>query len=292
MQRQTRGGHPLGSVALVLGLAGGLLLGPVGCDGGTDPASTPDASTSGWQPLVSKTWTLAPGEERTSDLEIANIDRDLVIVGMRPLSPPGTHHTLLARGLSNTNIIYASGVGTNELMFPPGTGLRLTEGTLLGLQLHIFNTTDAPLTGTSGIEVQLADPAAVIAEVDLFLPGPRNLSLPPLETSSVSGTCTVKAAQSIFALFPHMHQFGTHFKTTLTIGGAPRVLHDAPYSFEHQEFISFDPIQLAAGDTITTECTWNNTTAATVTYGESSTTEMCYSILFRYPGDGDEFCTQ
>jgi len=93
----------------------------------------------------------------------------------------------------------------------------------------------------------------------------------------------VTKPQTLFAVFPHMHQLGTHIKTTVTAGGVAR-------EFDHQAFIPFEPIQIAAGDTITTECTWNNTTAAPVTYGESSTTEMCYSIMYRYPDDDDEFC--
>ena len=88
----------------------------------------------------------------------------------------------------------------------------------------------------------------------------------------------------------HMHQYGTHLKTTITTGGTPHVLYDDAYSFEHQKIVSFTPIQLSPGDTIQTDCTWNNTTTATIGYGESSDTEMCYSILFRYPDDGQEFC--
>lgn len=250
--------------------------------------------TPTWQPLVSSTWTLQPGEEKTSQLAVTSVDQDLAVTAIRPIAPPGTHHTLLAAGdasLSNTNIIYASGVGTPEIAFPDGVALSLRAGSLLGLQLHIYNNTDAPLSGTSGIEVKTMDPAAVQHEVDLFLPGPKDLTIPP-GTSTVSGTCTVTSDQTVFGLFPHMHQYGAHLKTTLTVGGTTMVLHDDAYSFEHQQIAMFAPIQLHAGDTITTECTWNNTTAATLHYGESSDTEMCYSILFRYPDDGREFCEQ
>lgn len=97
---------------------------------------------------------------------------------------------------------------------------------------------------------------------------------------------------TLIALFPHMHQLGTHMKTTIHTGGVDRVIHDAPYAFDHQAVIPLESIPLAVGDKITTECTWNNTTAQTITYGESSTTEMCYSILYRYPRGNEEFCTQ
>ena len=258
-------------------------------------ASEPD-TTPTWSPLITKSWSLAPGGEKTDDLSIDRLDRDLYVGGIRPIAPPGTHHTLVSRGESITspNIIYASGVGTNELVFPEGTGLKLTAGTLLGLQLHIFNTTDAMLSGESGIEVLEVDPANVVEEADLILAGPKNLALAPGQATTQTGTCTATARQSLFALFPHMHQLGTHFKTTLTTGGTARVIHDAPYTFDEQAFLRFDPISLEPGDTITSECTWLNTTGQTVTYGESSTTEMCYSIMLRYPSitSDDAFCDQ
>ena len=45
-----------------------------------------------------------------------------------------------------------------------------------------------------------------------------------------------------------------------------------------------------SGDKIKTECTYNNDTGAPITYGESSDTEMCYSLLYRYPKQSTEFC--
>jgi hypothetical protein len=258
--------------------------------GGMD--AEPDASTGPtWSPLISKTWTLQPGEEKTSDLMVDNVERDIYVGGMRPMSPVGTHHTLLFRGVSGTNMIYASGVGTGELMFPPGKGFKLEAGTVLGLQLHIFNRGDGELTGTSGVEILEVDPSEITDEVDLFLPGPKDLNIPPIEVAKATGTCTVTKPYSVFALFPHMHQLGTHLKTTLTMGGTEKTLFDDAFNFEHQAVLSFDPIQLSVGDKINTECTWNNNTGVTVEYGESSTTEMCYSILYRFPRGDEEFCT-
>lgn len=259
------------------------------CAEDSDP---PPAAT--WEPLVTAQWSLAPGEERTSQLAISTVADDLAITAIRPLAPPGTHHTLLAEGnadLTSANFLYASGVGTEAVEFPPGVALRLHAGQLLGLQLHIYNSTEVELSGTSGIEIKTMDVAEVEHELDLFLPGPRDLAIAP-GVSRASGTCTVTQAQTVFALFPHMHQYGRHLKTTLTVGGVATVIHDDAYSFEHQQIKTFTPIQMNPGDTITTECEWDNTTGETISYGESSDTEMCYSIMFRYPDDGNEFCVR
>jgi Copper type II ascorbate-dependent monooxygenase, C-terminal domain len=268
--------------------------GSSGGGGGDDTQmmiDAPPAQQGTWTTLLSKNWSLQPLEEKENELAIDTLDREFVVGGIRPIAPPGTHHTLLFRGLTGTNAIYASGVGTGELIFPPGKGLRLTSGTTLGLQLHIYNTGDEVMTGLSGVEVLEVDSASVTEEIDLFLPGPKDgdLQIGPGVTTH-SGTCTLTSTQSVFALFPHMHKWGTHLKTTLKIGGVDQVLHDGAYDFEHQDVITFAPIQMASGDSIKTECTYNNDTGALIQYGESSDTEMCYSIMYRYPKQTQEFC--
>jgi len=276
--------------ALVLfGLAA---CGSSGMESGDDVQTQVDASspmTGTWSTLIQKSWTLAPHSENTSDLMIDQLDHDVYIGGMRPIAPVGTHHTLLFRGLSSANIIYASGVGTGEVMFPTGKGMKIAAGTTLGLQLHIYNTGDDELSGTSGIEIYEVDPSTLTDEVDLFLPGPKDLDIPP-NVSSTTGTCTLNAPQNLFAVFPHMHQWGVHLKTVLNINGTDMTLHDDDYQFEHQAVETFTPIAMNAGDKITTTCTWNNTTGANLVYGESSDTEMCYSIMYRWPKQSQEFC--
>jgi hypothetical protein len=250
------------------------------------------ASDLEWTTLITGEWLLEPGQEKTSDIHTLMLNEDIYIGAIRPISPPGTHHTVLAlNGLDIGQIVYASGVGTNPLVFPPGVGLKLSAGETLVLQLHIFNVSPQTMTGLSGIEVVRIDPADVVNEADLALPGPLNFSIPPNQEHTASGTCTVDAPQTVFAIFPHMHQLGKHFKSTLTVGGQPMVIHDDAYQFDHQPFLSFEPIALQPGDTIDTECTWNNTTSSEVGWGESSTTEMCFSILFRYPPQPGGFCT-
>ncbi len=277
-----------GAVVLVGGVAVWSVI-VAGC--AAEPGS-PIGPSGEWQELIAQRWSLDPGGENTSQWQVTNLERDLVIGGMRPLAPIGTHHTLLYRGLDTMNMVYASGVGTGELRFPEGTGFKLSAGTVLALQLHIFNQTEARLTGTSGIEFLEIDPNSVEHEVDLFLPGPKDLAIAPRAVSKAEGTCTVTQPYTIFALFPHMHQLGTHFKAKLDLATGQRVLHDAPFEFEHQAVESFEPISLEVGDTITTECTWRNDTDDVVGYGESSATEMCFSIMYRYPRRDGEYCTQ
>ncbi len=261
-----------------------------GVDGGGDAAGDP------WVVLLEREWTLAPG---TEDMPRAmrTLDEDLYVRAIRPLAPPGTHHTLLGLvtpsggdpGTSPDGLIYASGVGTDALVMPPGVGFRLEAGKVLSLQLHLYNVGEAPLSGTSGIEVLLTTPDQIDELAEIVLAGPASLSIPP-GIHTISGTCTAGTPQTVFAVFPHMHQLGTHFRTLANTAAGQIVLHDDDYRFEEQRIDPIDPIALVPRDTITTECTWNNTGTTTVGFGSSSDTEMCFSILFRYPASGGGYC--
>lgn len=260
--------------------------------GGADGGGAQGGGSASWSTLMTASWDLAEFSEITSDVHTIVADRDLYIGGIRPISPVGTHHTVLALGdLGTGNIIYASGVGTNELLFPEGVGLKISQGQTVVLQLHLFNPTGTPISGESGIEIVEIAPEDLVNEADLYLPGPLQLDIPPNQQTTQAGTCTVAAPQTYFAIFPHMHQLGTHFKATVTVDGVDTVIHDDAYSFDHQAFLPIEPVTLNPGDSITTECTWNNTTPNSVGWGESSTTEMCFSIVYRYPKQTDAgFC--
>jgi Copper type II ascorbate-dependent monooxygenase, C-terminal domain len=281
-------------VLLVAGCGGGVS----GSDPGPDAAQSPiDANGEQWVVLLDKAWTLSPGIE-TTDRAARTLDQDLYVRAIRPLAPLGTHHTLLGvvtptggePGTTPDGLIYASGVGTDALYMPAGVGLRLPAGKQLSLQLHLYNVGDAPLSGTSGIEVLLttADQIDNLAEIQLA--GPLGLSIPP-GIHTISGSCTVTAPQSVFAVFPHMHQLGTHLRTYATTAAGEVVLHDGSYNFSEQRIDPVAPVALLPGDRVHTECTWNNTGTSTIGFGSSSDTEMCFSILFRYPAQGgNAFC--
>lgn len=256
-----------------------------------------------WSRLIERTWELAPGAsgavgENENLCTKQLIEEDIYVSAIRPVHPEGTHHTLIALGDETSNctdavfsgLIYAAGVGSQGLELPEGVAMKLPKGKYLDLGLHLYNTSDTPLSGTSAIEVVKMKPEDVRYESEAVLAGPFNISIPPGGTT-LSGDCTLAADQTMFALFPHMHQLGTHLKTTLTVSGETRVIHDAPYDFNEQVQIPLDPvIPMKAGDVINTECTYVNPTANTVGFGESSDTEMCFSLFFRYPAQGVGFC--
>jgi hypothetical protein len=187
-------------------------------------------------------------------------------------------------------MIYAAGVGSGELRMPKGVAMKLAAGQALVLNLHVYNATAAAMVGTSGIEIVRAKADEVTSEADLLISGPTNFALPPGQETTLTHTCAVSSDQTMFTLFPHMHQRGVRIKTEVTVGGNKMVLHDGDYQFEEQYFLPVGPIAFHAGDSITTECTYQNKGSTTVKFGESSDTEMCFSIIYRYPATGRVAC--
>jgi len=90
---------------------------------------------------------------------------------------------------------------------------------------------------------------------------------------------------TLVSVTPHMHMLGTHMKVTAqSTEMGDVIMLDDPYSFDEQVVkVVPELIPMKAGDRIRVDCTYNNTTGGTVTWGDSSLKEMCISGHFRYP---------
>jgi hypothetical protein len=108
-----------------------------------------------------------------------------------------------------------------------------------------------------------------------------------------TGTCPSLITQylpepiNVLASFPHMHQLGRKFDTIITRGGQDTTLVSVPnFSFDNQISYTHDPpVQIVAGDTLTTHCTYDNTYGVPVSFGEKTEDEMCFNFALVYPID-------
>lgn len=276
-------------------------------DGGGDAAVDAPPITGEWQSLLEGEWSLAPTEEAYFCV-YATVPRDIYLDAFRPLTPPGTHHTVLTIydgshadgtvrcdvGANGTTMIYGSGVGAPDFTFPTGVGLHLKAGTRLLLNLHLYNSSDAPLTGRSGALFREVAASALQHQAELVLAGPTVGLTVPTGVSTQSGTCQISSIADgpiqVFALSQHMHKLGRRVKSVVTRGNEEIVLQDIGYDFEKQEFHQVSPfIELRPGDVLTTYCTYENMTGNTVRFGESSDDEMCFTDLFYFPAQGAQY---
>ena len=273
-------------------------------DGAAPSDTIAPADAGGWQPLISGDWTLQPGTEGYTCVR-KTITGDLYVTGFEAIIPLGTHHTLLTMGDPNgpdgvtacnagenrTASVFGSGVGTSPINFPDGAALKIPAGTQLLLNLHLFNTGTDPITGTSGTRMRTIAESDVKVFVEGLLAGTIALNLPPGETTVSTGYCTMTSASTLFAVSPHMHKLGIYEKiTALTAAQGDITLFDGPYDFDSQSYHLLTPgVALDKGDRVRVDCTHRNTTPNTVTFGESTLSEMCFSGIYRYPADGSPF---
>ena len=269
----------------------------------TPPGTPPPPSSAEWKTLLTGEWKMQPGTEGYVCVR-KTIDEDLFVTVFDAINPKGTHHTLLTMGEPNgpdgiapcnagenrTHSVFGSGVGSVPLAFPKGVALKIVKGTQLLLNLHLFNTGDADLSGVSGTRVQTVPSADATVMAEGLLAGSTRVDLPPAQTTSTTGWCTMSTDATIFAVSPHMHVLGTYQKIVAErASGEEAVLYDGPYDFNEQKYFSIEPVEVKKGDRVRVECTHHNTTNERVTFGESTLEEMCFAGLYRYPADGSPF---
>jgi hypothetical protein len=278
----------------------------IGCGsettGGESSASTSTSSTSGgnvsgdWTKLVDGTWEMTAGKEGYW-CSRKTITEDTYVKAFRADAPQGTHHTLLlVREASQvpdgeescgptlgSNMIFASGIGTDDLLFPEGVAVKIPAGSQLYLNLHLFNTGADTLHGVSGILVKTIAAADMKDEAEMIFGGPTNIDIPPNGTQTVEGSCVFPATSTIWSVWAHMHQYGTNMKVTYQGATGSKVLHNAPYSFYDQINYLIEPVTVNAGEELLIECTYNNPTSQTIGFGDSSNSEMCFAGFYRYP---------
>jgi hypothetical protein len=276
----------------------------MGCGSSADPGDNGSAQDPGappvWKTLISGEWTMRPGTEGYTCVR-QTVQEDFFVDGFEAINPLGTHHTLLTMGepnlpdgLSPCNAganhslsVFGSGVGTDVLEFPKGVALKITKGTQLLLNLHLFNTGTEGLSGTSGTRVRTVAESDVVHIAEGLLAGKLALDIPAGQTTTHVGYCSMSSDVTLFAVAPHMHQLGIHEKAVAESSIAGEVtLMDEPYDFNEQSYRLIDPVAMARGDRVRVECTHRNTTSKRVTFGESTLSEMCFAGVYRFPADG------
>jgi hypothetical protein len=177
--------------------------------------------------------------------------------------------------------------GSIATRFPSGTGVRMSEGEIVIMQVH-YNLANA--TGTEGapdltqVKFQFAQrPVAFLAE--MFPLVESDFVIPPNSMGhSTSATFESPLAGQVWGLLPHMHTRGKHIKVELlSAAGASQCLVDIPkWDFGWQQAYFFEAqrgLPVKPGDKLKLSCTWDNPTEKTVRWGENTDDEMCLAFI-------------
>lgn len=280
-------------------------------DSGVVPREKPPASA--FKELMAYDWELPAGKEQYYCV-YKTVEEDVWLTDLEPIQPAGTHHVTLGfvengpedgvieagdpdaevpcTGVSlGDQLIYSAVLNTPGISMPQGVALKVPAGSQLLLSVHIFNGTEEPMSGHTGVKVVQVDASDVKEHAENIFAMNLGIQVEPGESTQTS-TCTMTADGTLLALTHHMHRTGVWQKTTLVRkGGEREVLLDEAFEFDNQTTEVLEaPVALETGDQLEIECQFNNATDMTFTFGESTfDNEMCLTSFYRFPAVATTF---
>lgn len=205
-----------------------------------------------------------------------------------PTSVSGTPTDCSAAPGLGQPMLYAWAPGGNPLVLPPEAGFPQDQTTHYLIQIHYNNAVNLPNpVDSTGFDL-CTTPNLRKYDADVIAFGTEAISIPAHASATSTSCFTVPSSlggRTFFSAFPHMHKLGTTIATELRAadGGAPVDMGAiAHWQFSDQPWL---PISAVAntGDVIRASCSWNNPGSATVSFGEYTTDEMCFSFSAYYP---------
>ncbi len=177
-------------------------------------------------------------------------------------------------------------------MFPEGTGIRVSAGSKIVLQMHYNLENSGPGADQTRVlvatETDVTHPSTIQPWAN---PGwiDTDLMAIPANSSGVrhSFSYALPVDLNIYSASLHMHELGRSGIGRLDrADGSETCLIDVPrWDFNWQRGYRFtEPQRLNAGDALTVECTWDNPTDEDVYWGDGTGDEMCLgTFLISYP---------
>jgi hypothetical protein len=178
-------------------------------------------------------------------------------------------------------------------VFPPDVGMDMPTGAgSLRLDMHYFNLQGTQVEkDNSGVEVCVVkkdhfrkNHAAVTMSFTTF--GPV-LAPAGAVDKPITGTCKVQTTAPVHLLTasPHAHTYARHMKFSVKKkDGTEILMHDQPFMFGEQGSYALSPeVIIETGDTVYTTCSYTNMTTKNITFGESTSNEMCFNFAMYYP---------
>lgn len=179
--------------------------------------------------------------------------------------------------------------GSRATRLPQGTGISLTKGKALVIQVHysFANIARGKVETDSSTELRLEFSDKPVKTSLLFYPlAQTKFSIPPgSKDYDVTASMTLPLAGRLWGVVPHMHQQGSEIRVDLERGGPDDkvCLVDVPaWDFDWQQIYFYKAesgLPFGLADTVKMRCTFDNDTDRTLTWGESTDDEMCLTYF-------------
>jgi Copper type II ascorbate-dependent monooxygenase, C-terminal domain len=203
-----------------------------------------------------------------------NVDRDI-------RNSDGTNNLLTILSMSN-HVFWVGAQTTNhEYTFPEGTALLLPAGSSFDLNSHYVNKTTKPIQGEVYANLYTTPKSKVVNVVRALDLGNTSLDIPANKKTVISKTFTFTARTAVIMLTSHNHKMGEKFVIRIKGGARDGESVFESTDWEHPTIKNFDtPLILEKGQGLTSEITYNNTSAKNIKFGLTSEDEM--GIIFGY----------
>ncbi|GAB3901250.1 hypothetical protein GCM10028803_25610 [Larkinella knui] len=201
---------------------------------------------------------------------------------VRDLRNPDNSYNL-ATALTMQNHVYFAGTQSPSIdySFPEGTALLMPANVTVDLNSHYVNKSTSPITGEVYMNLYTMDKSKVKNVVKTMDYANTDLNIPAKTRVTLSKTFTMSKPVKILVLTSHTHKLGEKFVIKIKGGARNGEIVYTTTDWEHPEIVTLKtPIQLAKGEGLVSEITYNNTTDKPVSFGLTSEDEM--GIIFGY----------
>jgi len=176
--------------------------------------------------------------------------------------------------------LFTTGAGHVTLDLPEGTAFAVDAGATLVMQLHLVNASDQAVTEKVTVFGKTLDATEKTADANLYAFGTTVIDIPPKSQHEIVHECVMDRSMDPFVIMPHMHQLGV--ETVFEVGDTldtMQVAWQGPWDFDNQALIPLD-FSLRQGQYTRLRCRYDNPYDVPITYGESSSEEMCFFSVF------------
>lgn len=180
--------------------------------------------------------------------------------------------------------------GTNDIMLPEGTGVRIPKGMRFGIQIH-YGPNEKETSDQTSLGIYLAD-GTIRKNLQMLFGDRKDLQIPPGDANySLISKRTFSTDAVIRFFHVHMHLRGKSYAFRFTFpDGRIETLFDVPsYDFNWQRsYVFAEPIKVPKGTSVEFIGTYDNSAknkfnpdpSKMIRWGEKTTDEMMQGRIF------------
>jgi hypothetical protein len=189
-------------------------------------------------------------------------------------------------GIDNAPMLAAWAPGTPPIVYPQGTGVRLTPNMKLIMQVHYHVEGGDTAPDRSAMNLMLAD--SVPEEAVVYPIGNYGFEVPPGKESFEDDETWYDFIGpvgdiTLHAVAPHMHTAGLKMQVEVGRGSYRECLMDVQHwDFDWQGMYFYeDPVTIRGGVATRVSCTWDSSDRKKWTaWGDGTEDEMCLALFY------------